>query len=370
MNKQFLHSLHWFRGVAIIFVVMSHIPKPLTQSDFVAYIHSLFSNGTFFFVFIAGYLFWHLKQRYQFKKYLITKIKFVGLPYLIVLSFTMLLIIALEYFQIQAVNFNHGISVSFTQPLEPYLGVVWNFLVGGNILVALWFIPFIFLIFISSSLIIKLGNSRYFLLGFMPLLILSIFSFRPLLAETPYFFPVLMFLHFLGIFLLGVFLKKKEAFLYEHAHLFILPSLLLFALFVHLSVRQGFGHDFIPLLQSSRPEHIINYEQLQMLFGVLFFLTLFFYLEKKHQHYFAENSPGVPLLYKILAALGTYSFGIFFLHEFFIKLIRKLHHLLVGDITTATSYFLIGFFVLLLTFLLVRAIVKLLPNKSRYLIGS
>src|SRR6478609_5971512 len=87
-SKRFLHYIHFFRGLAILFIVGLHACISLTwegaplQKKFALV---LFNNGTVLFVFISGYLFYHLsKDRFDYKEYLKKKFLYVILPYLFV----------------------------------------------------------------------------------------------------------------------------------------------------------------------------------------------------------------------------------------------------------------------------------------------
>ena len=95
-EKKYLKSLNWFRGIAIIFVFLSHVPKGEINGITANFLHSFFGNGTFYFVFISGYLFWHLKDRFEYIGYIKNKIKNVILPYLFVLTPVLILYGILE----------------------------------------------------------------------------------------------------------------------------------------------------------------------------------------------------------------------------------------------------------------------------------
>ena len=84
-NTSFLHFIHSFRGVAILFVVGGHILldwKPGTVSEKI--LDAIFQNGTVLFVFIAGYLFQHLSGKYDTLDYWKKKVQYVLLPYILI----------------------------------------------------------------------------------------------------------------------------------------------------------------------------------------------------------------------------------------------------------------------------------------------
>ena len=101
-KKKYLHSINWFRGLAIIFVVLIHIERRSLDYFFDSdIIGSIVGNGTFFFIFISGYLFWHLVEKFEYYRYIHTKIKNVLIPYSVILTVTMIFISAVNTFNQQ-----------------------------------------------------------------------------------------------------------------------------------------------------------------------------------------------------------------------------------------------------------------------------
>ena len=67
----FLTNVHWFRGVAIVAVVATHVLfefdwRPEVLWEFKLSL-SLMQNGTVLFVFVAGLLFQHLAHRFSYQ---------------------------------------------------------------------------------------------------------------------------------------------------------------------------------------------------------------------------------------------------------------------------------------------------------------
>src|SRR5882762_3443553 len=86
-QKQFLNYIHYFRGIAIIFVVGGHTYLTLSWNKGTSsqiFFDCLWQNGSVLFVFIAGFLFQHLSGKFEYKKYLKNKALNVVLPYLII----------------------------------------------------------------------------------------------------------------------------------------------------------------------------------------------------------------------------------------------------------------------------------------------
>ena len=358
----FLHSLHWFRGIAILFVVMSHVQAQNSNGLFDVF-KEIFSNGTFLFVFIAGYLFWHLIDRFEYKKYLRQKFLFVVLPYTMIFGFTVLLIILLEFFQINAIKFQGGVTVSFLEPFKPFEGVLWHYMIGGSLLYALWFIPFIVIIFLFSFVLFNLGHKKYFVYIMLFFLIVSLVTFRPNLEKASSLYPVYMFMHFIGIFMFGMYLKQKQEFFYKNSSLLSMVFGFGFILVIFFKV---FLNDFD--LSVRGVSQVINIDQLKMLLGSVFFLTILFLIEKRMDNY--KNNYLQSFFLNPLAILATYSFGIFFIHGLVIKLVRKMHLILIGEITTVINYIVFSVSVILISLVMVVLIHRVLGKKSRYVIGS
>src|SRR5688500_9095908 len=87
-DKKFLHYIHYFRGAAILLIVGLHACISLKWGDAVLQRKLalvLFNNGTVLFVFISGYLFYHLnKNHFDYVDYLKKKFLYVIIPYLVV----------------------------------------------------------------------------------------------------------------------------------------------------------------------------------------------------------------------------------------------------------------------------------------------
>ena len=359
-RNNFLHSLHWFRGIAVIFVVMSHIPVPKVENFFVTFLNIIFANGTFFFVFVSGYLFWHLIDRYEYKKYLQNRLLFVILPYVIITSLTMLFITLLEFYQIDQIKFE-GVIINFSQPFEAFSGVVWHFMVGRSILIPLWFIPFITLVFLFSFVFFKVAKTKYFIYIMLFFVAISLFTFRPVVENTSYLFPVYMFGHFIGVFMFGIFLKQHQDFVYQNSYLLMV---ILGLGYIMVTIYAVITHSLI--IEFNK---IVNIEQIKMFFGVVFFLSALFLIENKIIDKGIHNQSLQKFLLTPLAILATYSLGIFFIHALVIKLVRRAHHVFWGEIASITSYIMLGVSTILISLIIIVIIHKVLGHRSKYVVG-
>lgn len=356
-KSNFLHSLHWFRGIAIFFVVMGHAVVKLRSDDALSIgLSGFFVNGTLFFVFISGYLFWHLKDRYEYKSYLISKFKYVVLPYIFILGAVLILAFILQQKGISIGNTEY--SVSFTNPFELRSGFLWHYFVGGAIILPFWFLPFIFIVFLTSKLIYEISNSKYFIVFFTIFMIISLITLRPILDDTPLMFPILNYFHFLGIFFLGIMMKKNETLFYDNAKVFTFVFLFLFLLVQYISISERIsGEIIVPF---------INTTQLKMLFGVMFFVSFLFLIEKSISNIEAKSN----IFIKTLNVLAKYSFAIFFLHSFALKAMEIVLNKYLGGVDNVIGFTILVIGSFIISIFVSWLIKKVVGKKSRMLIGS
>ncbi|MBA4395833.1 MAG: hypothetical protein C0394_00365 [Syntrophus sp. (in: bacteria)] len=335
-----IRSIGWFRGLAILFVVMTHVdPTPLQNSSFGVYLQRFFGNGAFLFTLISGYLFWHLRERYSYVDFMAGKIKNVIVPYVVVLTPAIAIYAAIG-------KIDCGFSA-----------IVREYLVGGGVLAPLWFIPMIVLIFLSAPAIVFSADRPWYPVLVLAAVFISLTSFRPYHHDD----PIYMLFHLYGVFLLGVYLKQKEVFLRNNALIIALLSIPFVGLFLCLDVmqyREGLPF-FWPLLKGKLE---LNYGQIQKLFASLFFLALFFVLEKRN---WAQKG------FYPLDVLAKYSFGIFFFHWYFYLLknamvkagiIEKCY---AGFMTFFIDFSLFTF----LSLLVCKIAFQFFGEKARYLTG-
>lgn len=342
MKKEYINALNLFRGLSIILVVFTHVnQKSLLSYSLGPYVSAFFSNGTFFFVFISGYLFWHLKNKYEYKKYLIGKFNNVIIPYFFILLPVLILCYIKKWFGVEQILYGNN-------------SILYHLFVGGGVNAPLWFIPMIVLVFISSKLIFYISHSKLF----YPILIISLLftftSFRP----DNHVYPIYMYLHFIGVFLLGIFFKKIERFVLYNSFVISIFSFVIFVIFIFLEVRLTFDYNagkfinptFFPLLSGG--EFKLNLYNIQKFFGVIFFLSLFFYCEGK-------------VKFSLLSILAKYSFGIFFVHFYVIFILNKISNYFFP----LKNFFIIAPLSLLLSLLFCMIVKKNFTKRSRQIIG-
>jgi len=323
-KKEFLGYIHSFRGLAILYVVVGHTMWLLNWPDAPGkrtLLASVLTNGTVFFVFIAGYLFQHLSYKFEYRKYLVSKLTNVVCPYIIL---SLPAIIA---------------KTAVPRPAEmwtgfyelPVLVQISTFYITGLHAVGYYFIPMICLFYLIAPLLLYLDRRRWvylFLPAFVAVSLLISRGWHPLHNMA----------HFFSAYLLGMFFSRyrKETLNFAAG---TWPVLL------------GLATTCVAL-DYYRVWPAINWNFLQKLLLCAFYLWLL----ARTDH----------IVGKWLAPFATASFGIYFLHPYVMATMRKGFAFLgYGDSLPSNSLLL-----LLLLFCLVSGTCLVLVYLGRRLFGS
>ena len=209
-KRKFLNSINYFRGIAIIIIVMTHSYGVAhwdvynAPSLFEKLFYSFNLNGSVFFVFISGYLYNHIFfPNFEYKKFLLKKAKFVLLPYLICTTLPIIYTIfdRQNEWLLNFVFVNGGRGFLPDGMLEQPLKAIGWFLITGRAVYAYWFIPMIIIIFIISPLINLLIKSGHLLKVILLLLPISMIVHRPIHNVN----PLHSLVYFLPVYLLGIY---------------------------------------------------------------------------------------------------------------------------------------------------------------------
>ena len=353
--RQFLPYVHFLRGVAILYVIGVHargFPSYWESAPHVYTFLDTFSdpsegNGTTLFLFIGGFLFQHLThQSFDFKKYLNQKFKVLILPYLII-SLPLILI---------RLNTNFK---SLSLPDDFYdrtvIHQVAHFLLTGSHLPPFWFISTIILFYFTAPLLHALDNRKFYTYVFPFILLACMFTYRPDHNAN----PLLSYLHFIPVYIAGMWTSYfRNKFLSEDPKLFC--SLLFLYAGICLAELAGWTHfprniSFEDVLTQGKL--VFNVYLLKAL--ILCFLWLIFFYRLRHKQ--------LPFL----ELLGTYSFGLFFVHYFFISITRKIFEFYNVPFDFSFLTYLIYFLLILMTSVVTVYFIKRITGRySRYLIGS
>jgi len=350
-NKIFLDHIHNLRGLAILLIVGFHARTSFSWgSNFLdqKIWFSILTYGTIIFVFIAGYLFQYLNEHsFQYKRYLGKKIKFVISPYLIA--------------SIPAII--HSLYFDQIKPWEPEGFENWPLIVKiGYMLITgkhwgpFWFIPMITIFYLLSPLLIWLDKASFFYKYFFPLLfIVGLFFFQFGYTSNPFE----SFLYFFPIYILGMWASRySEKITKLNFKIVLLLLLVYFAIscFEIVGILPiGMAYSYKQL--GSDPDYIFNFGKFKISILCVILIYLFFHLRRKKM--------------KTLAYFGTYSFGVFFVHLYVIRLVERMAILL--DFNIVFNFFsFLGYFGIIsfLCIMIIYIISSTAGSKSRLLIGS
>lgn len=198
-KKNFQHHIHIFRGVAIMLIVGAHTisamdwsANPLTMRV----IDAICNQSSIFFFFIAGYLFQHLSARIHYESYLKQKLKTVIAPYLLLSIPALIIFTQLTHRQDMWPWF-------YTLPVWQQVGL---FLVTGKHLAPLWFVPTITLFYLVAPLLLTIDRKApkiYW--AILPLWLLSIYIGR----DGPHG-PIDKAIFLLPVYLLGMVFSHHQ----------------------------------------------------------------------------------------------------------------------------------------------------------------
>lgn len=344
----YLSHLNSLRAIAILLIVAGHSIGFFSWEEYPYTRNALedwAANGAVIFIFISGYLFQHLSATFTYSGYLLKKIKYVLIPYLIVS------IPAIGY----AVFFKEpAIQYSFLEGTSRAYQILWFYLHGGaHINYPLWFIPVIFGYYLAAPvfLIVTRYPILYWLLLF--LLPISLLAHRP---DFPNPDTIHSLIYFLSAYILGMFasqFRDKIDFCLEKylgALFFIVVAYYL----IHLSVADYHGNYHVKHIFSSEKGYIDWLYLHKILLVFLLLGTL-----KKYDSFMAEK----------VRYIGAASFSVYFLHAY----ILYAFHLAVrwrpfeGGLI---RWFLLVASVVIISLGLTRLIQKVFGKTSRLLIGS
>ena len=181
-----------FRAVAITLVVCTHIVPSLdwTATPLLGRaIEGLAHHSSIYFVFIAGYLFQHLSNRFAYRSYLKRKLVTVIVPYCL-LSIPALVIFTALVERTEVWPWFYELEV-WQQ--------VGLFLITGRHLAPLWFIPTIAILYVLAPALLVVDKNTRLYWVIPPLLILSTYLGR----EGPYG-PINAAVYLLPVYLVGM----------------------------------------------------------------------------------------------------------------------------------------------------------------------
>lgn len=352
--RQFLSYIHFLRGVAILYVIGVHARGFSSYWESSPEVYNVLDsisdpsegNGTTLFLFIGGFLFQHLTHRnFHFKRYLTQKFKNLIMPYLVI-SIPLIWIRLNTDFQ----------SPALPDDIEQWSDIhqAGHFLLTGSHLPPFWFISTIILFYFSAPLLHAIDNRIFYTYVFPFILLLGMFTFRPEHNANPF----LSYLHFIPVYMTGMWASYfKDKILSDR------PIILYVLLTAYLGLCVAELAGWITTSRHTSFEDVLsgtvlfNIYLLKTLILCFTWLTFFYRIRER-------SLPTLELL-------GTYSFGLFFVHYFFISISRKLFEIngIAFDFSLLT-YLIYFMLILIISVVTVYFVKRFTGRYSRYLIGS
>ena len=342
----FLSYIHSFRAVAILFIVAGHCVALFDwqgREVMERLFRSVFQNGTVLFVFVAGFLFQHLSERFEYRRYLKSKLLNVILPYVVVSIPMLALQMATE-----RGSFDPGRGFEFPSLAH---NIAWNYLTGYHIL-PFWFIPMIAVFYLLAPALLWIDRRGW------PYVLLPVGLGITILVHRPVDFTHIWHscAYFLPIYLLGMWSSRHRERLMPVILRWLAPATaLVLALVVIEVLVLGRGGAIASHRMFSTENGVWGTNAIQK---ILLCWVLMGWLERLD---------GV--VRDRLSRLADLSFGIFFLHMYFIQAYTRL-----GPQDPITGNPLVFFLVVALVVALSVAVLvvakKILGRRSRMFVGS
>lgn len=335
----FLNYLNNLRGFVMLLIVATHclwpgiLTWPPMDSIFSinGFLHTFILRSSGYFVFISGFLFQYLLNKYTFKKYINSKFNNIILPYLI---------ISIPFILYDAFGKSDG-------PFHDYSPIIRIFMyyIHGMHMTYMWFVPMIIIFYLIAPLLVKLDKVPLFYKLLPLFIIISLLIPREV---TPYHNPLRSFTHYFSIYVFGMFVS--------HYREQILPLVKRY----WISILIGF---LAAILVQFCLRFIVNlpyYMEMAAYFKIIFGSLLMVYVFQRYDEQIGKSFDKIAVM----------SFGIYFVHGYVLSatkiIINKLHLTIQGNLL---SYILLFCFVLAITLSCLWVLKKLMGKHSRKLVG-
>ena len=354
----FLNEFNYFRGLAIIFIVWGHIISvlgvmPLLKKDntlFTLLFRSFYANiwnGTALFVFISGFLFYHIfyQRGFDYPKFIKQKIRNVFCPYCVAV---------LVLFLMRVVS---QTSMHKSGWLADPLGLIYKHCMFYS---ALWYIPFVMVLFLASPIFIRyIECGKNVQIGVW---VLSVIIAMLVPRNNPN--PIQGFIHWTPFYFLGIYCAMNYDWLqhinkYKKCLFFCIYCILIYYCAGHNHfISKSYAFKFDTLFKSW--DLIVIHKSMLCIIGIWVLKWV------------ADQN--WPTVHNILDVFAKYSFSVFFFQNYVIFLIRRFGG--SGSLTYlglwkfSLAAFVITISACALCVALASVIKKLTGKYSRMLIGS
>jgi probable poly-beta-1,6-N-acetyl-D-glucosamine export protein len=345
-KKKFLDSINYFRGIAIILIVLGHcydLSHWETSSVIGKIFYSTTLNGSVYFVFISGFLYYHVfYHKFNYQNFMAKKIKYVLLPYL----FFSTLPILYEIFV------NAGGESLPPQLKDNHLWAAVWYVLTGQISYAYWYIPMAILLFAISPIINQIIESQKILIISLCSLSISLIVHRSINNINPFHSLV----YFLPVYLIGIWSSINQQKIYAFLKSNVIKAILLVIVFdlgvVQVLLFQQPGNFHKQFWSITVPD-VNLLQKILLCFLLMSILNLY------------ENTD-ITLIKK---AAET-SFAIYFIHPFLINgLISVAAKLNIDYEGNIVSLFLATGMITLISMAIAIGFKLVFKKNSRYLIG-
>lgn len=349
-NDRFLPYLHHFRGLAIVLIVGVHCRTSLHwPAD--SWINKILTFGldssTILFVFVSGFLFQHLNtNQFNSNDYIIKKLKYVILPYVLV---SIPAIVDKLFFEKNAVW-----MTSFYQDLPLPIQAVY-LLATGKHSGPFYFIPMIAIVYCLSPLLFQLQKQKSFRWIGIGIPILGLFTYA-----YGYYGNILeSLLYFLPVYIFGMWASKTKGPILHIGKEYLVGLVLIYVALLSFEVVGIIKPQHLQFFEKE-PNYFtttFNISKLkEMLLAIILLITFYRVRERK---------------FPSLMLLGSYSFGIYFVHIYFINAVERLmDYIGLSRLQNGWGYLLFVCTIIGLSTSTVWLIKKVSKERSRLLIGS
>ncbi len=336
----YLANIHNFRTVAILGIVGAHSLHNFDWGDDKILFRSfdaLFNESSIWFFFIAGFLFQYLSRNFNTKNYYTSKIKNVITPYLI-LSIPAL---------IGSLTFvDQEMPVGFE---DKHIAVqIFLFLITGKHLAPFWFVPTISIIYVFAPLLIAADRAKWPYYALPVLLVMSALlgrdGFLDITHLGGYFSPVSKAIYLFSIYFFGMFCSQFRDQMARWVINWHWPLLALAIAAFWAEV----------MLLDAAIEYLF-------IFKAVTAVLLVYYLDLYGKDLLAR-----------LSYVGTASFGVFFVHGYFLQIVKMGNNYFTGSEFFPASVIALLAFIIAITAISCLSLwiaQKVLGKNSRLVVG-
>lgn len=345
--RPFLSYVHSMRGLAILAVVAVHVADALNFGHSTSFseraIYSLFGNASVLFVFVSGFLFQHLSNKFRYTTYLTKRLLTIVLPY-VVISVPVLLH---QYWR-------HDDVFRGTDGVNPLLVAAHALLTGLHMRIPFWYVPMIVPLYIAAPLLLKIDRRRSWYAVIVPLLMMSMLLHRSrehrlVWQSTLYFLPV---------YLTGMWASAhRERVLSFVGRYRWLIGATVFTLWLYQLTHHQYGGPIFSLRPFSTEAGVLDLDLLTKLIAAVLMVELLRRHDRVVRDWFRR--------------LAETSFGIFFVHGPVLAVLQGLaRRKLPGSAHYGVGVWLLGTVcVISISMGSIWLVQRLLGNRSRYVIG-